>query len=63
MEDKIEYLFSLDSCKIEQMRDEVNIYYKSFLNPSKIVANLEKVNFKNIYLQAEHHSVSLLDKV
>lgn len=62
LEEKLKYLFSLDCHKIWQMRHEVNTYYNSFLTPSKVVANLEKVNFKNIYLQAEHYSVSLFNK-
>lgn len=59
LEDKIKYLFALDSQKIQEMRNEVYTYYNNYLTPTKVVQNLEKANFKNIYLQAEHYSVAL----
>lgn len=62
LQDKIKYLFALDSYKIAQMRNEVYAYYNNYLTPTKVVQNLEKANFKNIYLQAEHYSVALLKK-
>ncbi len=62
LEDKINYLFNLDIHKIELMRNEVYTYYYNYLTPNKVVEKLENIDFKNIYLQAEHYSVALLSE-
>lgn len=59
---KINALFSLSQKEINSMREKVLDYHDKFLNPSGVVGELISGNFNIMYLNAEFHSVRLLEE-
>jgi len=60
LEAKLEFALTLSDDKTTAMRANVNAYYQSHFTPSSQVRRIEKMNFGQLYLQSEAHSVALV---
>ncbi|WP_282017521.1 hypothetical protein [Salegentibacter mishustinae] len=58
---RIQEISAFSDNEVVSLRENVIAYYNSYLSPSSVINNILSQNFDKIFIQAEHHSLKLIN--